>query len=261
MNWSRTKSIFIVIFLILNSFLGYQLWEKQSNQLEFTQIYESDLDEMLQLRDISIEIELSVDQPELAQLHVQYANYEEHLADLAAMSGQHVRFEKDRLVSELSEAYQRPEPFDPEHFEAEFMADNILYHDEYRFDRVTNQEIIYLQVYEDYPVFVAPLRFSQNEAQAIKRYQQVFFEVLSQGTKQSVLSAYTAVRTSVENQIIPTGSTVKDVTLGYYGQLYEVESQVLTPAWRVVVEHSGEIEEYYVNAFTGAIESGPTDES
>jgi 3-isopropylmalate/(R)-2-methylmalate dehydratase small subunit len=38
MNWSQTKSIFIVVFLLLNIFLGFQLWEKQFKNLVSTAV-------------------------------------------------------------------------------------------------------------------------------------------------------------------------------------------------------------------------------
>ncbi len=54
---------------------------------------------------------------------------------------------------------------------------------------------------------------------------------------------------------MPSGSVIKEIRLGYHGQLLDSQMQSavpLWPVWRVSLE-SGE--SYYIHAFNGAIES------
>jgi regulatory protein YycI of two-component signal transduction system YycFG len=254
MNWSRTKSIFIVAFLILNSFLGYQLWEKQTKKIELAQSYESSLDELLLLKHITLETELSAEQPEMSQLNAQFMEY--MYEDLSKMEGQSLSVNENQLVSKLSTPYPLPSPWSAEEFYQDFVKERIINGEQYVIDQHNETEIVYLQQVQSYPIFVGTLVFQKNVEQ-ITGYQQTFYHVINQGTEQPVISSFTSIRTLLDNQVLPSYSKIKDVDLGYYGQIYEIESQVLTPVWRIIAEYEGKRMTIYVNAITGAIESLP----
>jgi len=256
MNWSKIKTIFIVAFLILNSFLGYQLWEKQTKKLEIAQSYENSLDELLALKQITLNVELSVEQTMMAQLNTQYGMFT--VEELMQVSKQTLQIEKDKLISTLQEPFLLKIPWDPLQFQQEFMKMNVLKSNQYIFDRKTNEEIIYLQKIQEYPIFLAPITFKLVDQQ-VKGYEQVYHEVINKGTEQPVISSFTTVRALLDHQVLPPGSSIEKITLGYYGQFYEIESQVLTPVWRVMIEHEGKQLTYYINAFTGALESVPAE--
>jgi regulatory protein YycI of two-component signal transduction system YycFG len=255
MNWSRTKSIFIVAFLILNSFLGYQLWEKQTKKIELAQIYESSLDELLLLKHIKLETELSAEQPEMSQLNAQFMEYT--LEDLSQMEGQSLSFDQYQLISTLNTPFSLASPWKPEEFYQQFVKERVIKGERYALDQHTETEIVYLQQVQSYPIFVGQLIFQKNKTEEVTGYQQTFYYVINQGTEQPVISSFTSIRTLLDNQIIPTYTVIKEVDLGYYGQIYETESQVLTPVWRIMIEHQGNPMTIYVNAITGAIESAP----
>ncbi|WP_025027554.1 two-component system regulatory protein YycI [Caldalkalibacillus mannanilyticus] len=257
MNWSRIKTIFILAFLILNSFLGYQLWEKQTKKIEMAQVYESSMDELLLLKHITLATELSVEQTQMSQLNTQFAIYS--LQELYHVSKQNILIENEQLHAQLMEPYPLAEPFDPYLFQQNFMKGHVLNGEQYVFDRKTPTEIVYLQKIQDYPIFLSTVKFS-IEDQRVVEYKQVYHEVVNKGTEQPVISSFTTIRALLDHQVIPPNSTIQRVTLGYYGQIYEIESQVLTPVWRVLIEHEGKQITYYVNAFTGALESVPLEQ-
>lgn len=255
MNWSRTKSIFIVAFLILNSFLGYQLWEKQTNKIELAQIYENSLDELLLLKNIVLETTLSVEQPEMSQLNAQFLRY--RLENLSQIEGQTLFIEGNRLISKFNIPIPLSDSRSPEEFHQEVVETEVLRGDQYSLDQQTESEIIYLQQVQAHPVFISTLTFHKNENEHVTGYEQIYYHIINQGTEQRVISSFTSIRTLLDNQIIPSYSVIKDVDLGYYGQIYDADSQVLTPVWRIVIEHEGNRFIIYVNAITGAIESVP----
>jgi regulatory protein YycI of two-component signal transduction system YycFG len=256
MNWGRIKSIFIVAFLILNSFLGYQLWEKQTNKIELAQLYESSLDEFLLPKNITLQTELSVEQPAMSQLNTQFSMYS--LGDLTKIKGQSLVIESNQITSQLSQPIPILKPWDHNTFYQEWMAENIVKSDQYILDRVTESEIVYLQELHEYPLFLGSLTF-KVEGNQIIGYKQIYYDEVNKGTSQPVISSFTTIRALLDHQVIPAHSTIKSVTLGYYGQVYETESQVLTPVWRVGIEHEETTHLFYVNAFTGALESVPND--
>lgn len=256
MNWSRTKSIFIVAFLILNSFLGYQLWEKQTNKIELAQIYENSIDELLLLKNIVLETTLSVEQPEMSQLNAQFLRYQ--FEDISQIEGQTLVFDRDQIISKFNTPIPLPDPWSPEEFYEQVVEEEVLYGEQYKLDQQTESEIIYLQQVEEHPVFISTLVFQKNEEQDVTRgYRQIYYHIINQGTEQRVISSFTSIRSLLDNQIIPSYSVINDVDLGYYGQVYDADSQVLTPVWRIAIEHEENRLIIYVNAITGAIESAP----
>lgn len=67
MNWSRTKTVFIMTFLLLNLFLGYQLYEvNDENQLSL--ISGNSTQDRLRENKISIDVELPDDLEEVEYL-------------------------------------------------------------------------------------------------------------------------------------------------------------------------------------------------
>jgi regulatory protein YycI of two-component signal transduction system YycFG len=265
MNWSQTKSIFIIVFLLLNIFLGFQLWEKQFKNLELAEMYESSLEEMLSVRNIAMEADLSAEQPELGQLHVQHALQSDFAEFIQEAGEQSFEYEEGVLRADVRNRYELNVPaettFEAELFHNEWMQNYVFKYDEYAFDRFSNGRIVFLQHYQSLPIFTGRLEFKVNDDQEINAFEQVHYHMISQGTEQQVLSSYSALRALLENQIIPANTTIVSVRLGYYGQIYEVESQVLTPSWRVRVEHGDNTLEFYVNAFTGSIETSESDDA
>lgn len=254
MNWSRTKSIFIVAFLILNSFLGYQLWEKmQTKQLELAQLSESSLEELLALRNIMIDTELQAEQFELPQLNAQFLI--NTFEDLEKMERQRIFFQGHVIHSQLIDPVELSPEVKTEELQ-QILDTYVVWGEQYKYDYHTEDSIYFLQQVEGKPIFVGGLKLLLNpeERSQVLGYEQVFYQVINTGTKQPVISSYTAIRTLLDNQTIPYFSTIIGAELGYYGQVYEVDSQVLTPAWRIVMETEGKYKIVYVNGITGAIE-------
>jgi regulatory protein YycI of two-component signal transduction system YycFG len=74
--------------------------------------------------------------------------------------------------------------------------------------------------------------------------------------EQQVLPASTAAAHLIENYL-PAGSVIKDIRLGYHGQIFpDAETQVSAPSWRVLLENG---EMYYVNAISAEVTTGQGD--
>lgn len=249
MNWSNIKSIFIIAFLFLNSFLGYQLWEKQTKKIEEVEIYESRLDDLFSTKQIINEAELSVYEPVIAQLVAQDASYIKN--ELSTLEGQAIVLQDGELVATLHTAY----PLSPSAEESEvysFLEKFVLEGLQYRLEAHSDQRIELLQMLDGFPVFESTLVLELDEERHIVGYRQEFYHV-EERTEQQVISSVAAVRTLLDKEVFPTNSIIKDASLGYYGQQYELERQLFTPVWRVMVEDQGNILVIYVNAITGAL--------
>ncbi|GAA0378283.1 two-component system regulatory protein YycI [Bacillus horti] len=255
MNWSRTKSIFILVFLVLNSFLGYQLWEKiQTRPLELAQLSEGSVEELLALRNISLETELQAEQPELSQLNAQFLT--NVFEDFENLQNQSLLFQENMLISQFHDPILLEEG--QEQDIRPLVEPYIHRFEQYELDQWAGDSILFLQKVEGHPIFIGGIEFYVNQVEEelfLTGYEQTYYQVVNMGTKQPTISSYTSIRTLLDNQAIPYFSTIVDVRLGYYGQVYEVEGQVLTPAWRIMIETDDRVRMIYVNAITGAIET------
>ena len=143
MNWSRTKSIFIVVFLILNSFLGYQLWEKmQTKQLELAQLSESSLEELLALRNIMMDTELQAEQFELPQLNAQFLI--NTFEDLKKMERQRIFFQGHVIHSQFIDPVELPLEVKVEDLH-QILDTYVVWGEQYKYDYSTEDGIYFLQ--------------------------------------------------------------------------------------------------------------------
>jgi regulatory protein YycI of two-component signal transduction system YycFG len=250
MNWNRIKTIFIMAFLILNSFLGHQLWEKYNNKLELALVQESSVDDLLQTRNIRLEARVDSSMPLMSQLNTQFTIYA--LSEIEKLQQQEIEVERHVLVSRLKAPFQLEQSWNERRFFEQFVQPYIYRSERYVFDHIQDTKIVYHQQIDTYPIFIGSLTI-QREGDMITGYTQVAYDVVSKGTEQQVISSLRAIRQLID--IIPADSVIQSVDLGYFGRVYEIESQVLTPVWRIKLAHQDHIRIYYINAYTGALES------
>lgn len=244
MDWSKAKNIFIISFLVLNVILCYQLWFSREQKVETVQLTKSRVDEvyqMLKLKQIESLVEIPKEAPNLNFLYVQYV------------------IESDWLVSE--DGVTRKLEFDPpveigDDPKVEVIKEalkSVVSLEAYQVDPfLTNsQRAVFHQLAQGVPLFPSSIELSIKNGQ-IRNLEQKRLKVLSQGTESKVISAFTAVRTLVESNYLPDYSTIVDIRIGYHGQTFNSDVQVLAPVWRVALKDGGI---YYVNAITGAVDS------
>ncbi|GGK30194.1 hypothetical protein GCM10010965_23800 [Caldalkalibacillus thermarum] len=256
MNWANTKSILIVVFLLLNIFLGWQLWQKHTNHPELAFIYEHSLDELLLLHQITLDTDLDPEQPHMAQLEVRSLT-ESDRPNLPDAQGQSITVKDNVIISAFSPAYPLEGEFDPQLFKELFVKEYVYRGEDYNFNYMDEAEISYIQYYGEFPLFIGSLTIFLNEQGGVTGYKQRYYHVVNEGDKQPIISSYTSLRTLLDQQVIPPLAVIREVTLGYYGQVYAAENQVLTPTWRIIYEDRNQLKVTYVNAYTGAIELDP----
>ena len=151
---------------------------------------------------------------------------------------------------------QIEQPIDRNNMES-ILKDSINNFDEYEFNSIessTTNYFIYNQVDDKIPFFGARIEVYINEEGDIS-YTQNYFEVMNQGLDKQIISSYSALRTVLDQQLIPNGAEIERIILGYHGQAYQSSIQVLTPVWKLIYQLENEIDHIYVNALTGAIEN------
>lgn len=239
MEWGRAKTILIISFLCLNLLLAYQLWINNSNQagteFETNEIAE-ETQQLLRNKGIRLEKVIPKDTPTLREITVQFDEQfnPENMILLDAPVKNNILLNKAELDDVL--------------------AEEIEHIDEYRLDPNLSGNEVYVmdQLYNGLPMFEISLKL-YNRDNEIYAYSQSFVEIEAGDAEedQRILSAYRAVSFLAENNYLNAGAVIRDVSLGYHGQNYNSETQVLAPKWRIVL-NNGDI--YYVNGINGEVE-------
>lgn len=240
MEWGRAKTILICTFLLLNVLLGYQLFVQN---MEFPGSYfgmsalREDMNKVLESKNIQVNDDIPSETPHL-RVTLELPSLPSEEADLTFQSLQEPfdvsLLGRNRISSELS---AQIEDFS-----------------EYAYDAAssTHSERVYYQLFEEeWPMFEVNLRLYVEDDQVVG-YTQHKVEVVPDVNheEQEMLSAYRVI-TFLAEHVLPRDAVIQDVQLGFHGQVFDSNTRVLAPKWRVVTS-VGDV--YYVHGVNGAIE-------
>ncbi|BDG37834.1 two-component system regulatory protein YycI [Saccharococcus caldoxylosilyticus] len=251
MDWSKTKTIFIITFLILDCFLGYQFMEKRnSSQLDV--ILETTIEDQLAANGITY-VELPKEITKEAYVSGKSKKFSEE--EVKKLSGQKIIIQGDTV---LKGTFEHPISFnfkDPYRLK-EFLQRHIIDGQKYTFwtfDEKSNTVTCY-QTYGGKVIYNnenSKLLIHVNKHNEAVSYEQTMLDDLQKyERKQDIVPAIKAIETLYKRGYLQPGDRVTSVELGYYGLVQFTASQVLTPTWHIVVDGK---EDYFVNAFEGQI--------
>lgn len=235
MEWARAKTILIITFFLLNVILGYQLWITKVADSYFEQAgIREEVQQLLRSKNIRLEKEIPRETPQLREITVTLSG------DKNAIEP--VRLERPFKLQQL--ARKRI---------AKDIEKQIPFIDEYEYDPIQSREGLYVmnQLYEQWPMFEINLNLFYEEDE-VYQYTATYAEIESSLDEEEVkvLSAYRAIAFLAENVLAP-GTVIEEVRLGYHGQVFDSDIQVLAPKWRIALAN-GEV--YYVHAISGELE-------
>ncbi|MDR0267847.1 two-component system regulatory protein YycI [Paenibacillus sp.] len=255
MDWGRAKNVLIYAFLLLNLVLGYQLWtdvrEQADTNLDFASLSES-TQKVMKGKSIQLLCQIPSITPQLPKITYQYLNGE----SIGPQIGLQDKIESQLIFrdKDLVSALKGPIPeignyqYDPQAGEYTSKSET---------ERVNQAEaagrfVMHALVDHKWPLFNDQMELYYSEQRIIAyRYSPVEIVASGAGDKehQKMMPASNALKTLVERHI-PPGSAIKDIQLGYYGQVYNSESQVAAPSWRFTLENG---EMYYVQGISGDV--------
>ncbi|BAU26301.1 regulatory protein YycI of two-component signal transduction system YycFG [Aneurinibacillus soli] len=254
MDWSKAKTILILTFLLLDLFLGYQIihsYNRDRAGMPQGELIPSSMEELLQSRHIKLAVDIPAGTPEMYYLYVRFTGFTGHMAKLTGQSetesqgnGVIVTFDGPLLVPNSEDRMDL----------LKFMEPYIPFSSDYLYDTRSSSTYTahYVQTYQRYPLFSVPMDIRMKGSRVFG-YSQTHVQIISQGNGRRVIPALTAVRTLLDNGYIRYGESISDISIGYYGHMYDADIQVLAPVWRII--HTNGMQ--YVNGITGAIEQIP----
>ncbi|MFA1714466.1 two-component system regulatory protein YycI [Peribacillus frigoritolerans] len=254
MDWNNTKSIFIMVFFVLNIFLLYQFLEKiNDSQLEsFT---EPLTDELLKEDEISIETPLPKQKLKDQFLIAQSKTFEKK--DIQYLKNQKAKIIDD---NKLVGTFKIPVGMKAEINAADldiFLKEYILNGSEYHFwsfDEIS-QTITCYQVADKKMLYnnsKGKVTLYLNKKGEIVSYEQMYLKVIEKFNKpKELVSALSAIGALYDNDDIKPKSKVTNVKLGFYNSLQTTSvSHLLVPTWWVVIDDETDL---FVNAFDGEV--------
>jgi len=234
MDWGKAKTILIISFLCLNVLLGYQLWTSKlgidkTNQRE-SETSES-ISQLMKSKGITIDATIPVSVPKLREITVTFDPTTDAVTRTTLNS-----------LIDISIVDSKTGLRD--------LAKHIPQAEQYQLDPMAQKGdlIVLNQLYGDLPMFEVNLKLYHKDNQVQSYWQS--HVVVHQGqnaAEKKVITALTALGKLAEK--LEAGTLIIDVQLGYHGQIYNSETQVLAPAWRVATS-KGDL--YFVHAINGA---------
>ncbi|MEK5240542.1 two-component system regulatory protein YycI [Paenibacillus sp. FSL L8-0470] len=247
MDWGRAKNVLIYAFLVLNLLLCYQLWmdlrDQASANLDFTSL-SAETQAVMEQKGIRVLCPIPAATPQLPDITYRYSGEEQNEEPVELK----VPIDSKLIYSSFAEL-------------STSLADQITDIANYRFDSQESEVgkfILHPLVDHKWSLFRVRLELI-NSDQKIVAYRWPKIEIGATNSDediQKVLPASQALSSLIE-KYFPADSVVKEIELGYYGELFNSESQVASPMWRFMLENGNA---YYVDAISADIISPKTTE-
>ncbi|MFC5711620.1 two-component system regulatory protein YycI [Thalassorhabdus alkalitolerans] len=254
MDWSKTKTIFIVTFLLLNSFLVYQLIQKQ-NASELNVRAEMTLQQRFEDNNIRITENLPDEINEGRHIVGKRTPVPQEAID--AVDEEEILFPDEHAMGVvLDEPYSISNDNVNEDI-GSFLESEVYNGEQYRFASwdQENQNLVFYQTYQGSTIYTdqeEQLVLFLNDEGDVTSYLQSFLEVEEHGRKRELLSPLKAIESLLNEQLLTFNSVVSQVELGYYSYFSPLgESQVFAPMYRIEIDEESF---YLVNAIDGGIQ-------
>ncbi len=253
MDWSRIKSIFIITFLLLNTFLAFQLMEK-INASDINVRVQATVNEMLADMNISVTEELPEEREAI-----------NHIVGQPKEIVQEVEWitESDDEIHVLNDAFIEvvlDEPYavsDVAQDVRNFLEEHIWNGEEYVYASWDSElrQMKFNQTYQNSTVVTSdesPLVLFFNENNEIEGYVQSYLVFEEEGKEKDMLPPYKAIEVLLNEGILSFNDQVTSVQLGYYS-LFSPSgySHVFAPMYNIKINDDSS---YLVHAIDGSVQ-------
>ncbi|MDQ0215382.1 regulatory protein YycI of two-component signal transduction system YycFG [Oikeobacillus pervagus] len=255
MEWGKTKTIFIIVFLILDIFL-LTVFIKKHSASQFEIITETSIEDKLKVDNIDYNKTLQNEVGKAPLITAKTKTFTKKEIEL--LNRQKITLSNDQTI--LSAKLDKPYKLNKlkkDEIES-FVKNFVLYGEHYQlwdYDKDLKKITLY-QHFKGHLLFInisGQLTLKLSDDDEIIGYEQTLLEGMEENGKEEVLPAIQAVKTLYKNGMLKPNSEISEVDLGYYTLVQFTESQVLSPTWHFAVKYKGDVEHYFINAFDGSL--------
>ncbi|MGG0668927.1 two-component system regulatory protein YycI [Sporosarcina koreensis] len=257
MDWNKTKTIFIVVFSILNIFL-YSLYINQRTEAQNVQVAgKTSIEDLMKQENITYNV------PQVVKSDFSYIS-----ANMKSFSQEELESLEDQSIDIIDNTTIESEMRTPvsilntkeEYYFKDFLTKYVLNGAEYEFWQVDEEsrKAIFFQKVNGEPIFYssnATLTIYWDEDYEVTHYEQRMLEEFSSDNhKKEVLTQDEAVGSLATRGFLRPDSKVLKVTPGYSSLVQLTGKQVFAPTWNIRVElKDGTIEDHFINAIEGKV--------
>ncbi|MGS2777248.1 two-component system regulatory protein YycI [Robertmurraya sp. GLU-23] len=257
MDWSRIKTIFILSFFVLNIYLMNEFL-KIRTATKYEYATNPSLENRLKADEITYN-----DLPKnfekdtyLSTVPRVFTEEEVEMLIDTTLSGQTITIRNNQSIeSELDTPLKVSSKGQPPELDT-FLKGSVINGDQYRYwgrDESDNS-ITYYQQYQEKLFYKNPsgqITFKLNSDNEVVSYKQTILDSIEELSEdERIIQPIKAIETLYENGYLPFGTKIERVEFGYYTLVRLTSSQVLTPAWRFVLDEGDNL---FVNAFEGQV--------
>ncbi|MSN98316.1 transcriptional regulator [Bacillus paralicheniformis] len=272
MEWNRTKTIFIIVFLILDIFLAFQYFDKRSNN-QFPILEKSTLQEDMKADHISYG-NLSKETSKGSSISAQKRVFKQ--SEIKSLKGQKpkalMNTAKNNALTEIEMEFETPIPLpkaDMKTKAREIVNEEIIDGSKYKLWKVdkSGKQIVFFQTYNGNYIFqdrqnddnteMGEVVLYLNNKNEVVSYKQSMLQDIKEVKTESLISAVGAVEALYYPDYLKKYSKIKSAELGYFTQYPLASAQIFVPVWRIEVERKTDDktihEEFIVDARDGAL--------
>lgn len=261
MDWSKTKTIFIIVFSILNVFLYSVYINNYNEEQELEVLGESNIESDLKNANISVG-NLPVSTEKVTYVSGKINTFDNF--DFNQVTRNQIITVSDNMIIEGT--MKKPEKLEAlnEKTLTEFLKRTVFKGEEYRLWQIDKsaREATFFQVMNDKMIFYnqsATIKVYWSEKEEITKYEQTMFGSLKAvGEKSMLIKPIQAIKTIFEKGYLKDHTTISFVNLGYSTLVPLTETQVLSPTWHIramVPDENGrkKQQDFFVNAVDNQI--------
>jgi regulatory protein YycI of two-component signal transduction system YycFG len=257
LDWSKTKSIFIVVFSILNVFL-YFLYLDQHQLGENVQVAgRTSIEDLMKSENITYNLP-QVTKKDFSHIYADVKSFSED--ELESLEDQTIDIvDNTSIESEMTTPVSIRNDKEEIHFK-DFLAKYVWHGAEYELWGINEDrhKAVFFQKVDGEPIFYSPnamLTIYWDEDYEVTHYEQRMLEEFSsEKLKKDLMTQDEAVGSLVTRGYLKRDSKVSKVTSGYSATLVSTKNQVFAATWNIRVElKDGTIEDYFINAIEGNV--------
>lgn len=247
MDWKLTKSLYIIVFLLMNVALIYIYLNEHQESVE--EIQQSP--DILSTTDIDMS---NIEEYEPVEMNVLTGAVQ----DFSNGDGQNSDVDEDNVSgTKITEEFEENGPAMTEQTLQNHIDENVYRGHDYQYDNVmsTSDQVIFNQLYENFPIFnheAARIIFHGEGRQATSMEQtrlmdleqnEYTLSLTAKSPKEIVVELY-------ERERISSTAVIDEARLGYYIILTEENNAILRPKWEMHVTDQDISKTIYVDATT-----------
>lgn len=257
MNYRRIEMIFLITFLLLNIYLGFNLYEDNKEEAVNKMETVSDIEKILERDKIKYPKTISDKRTEGYYLSAQKTDFDH---DVKQLKHQHATVTNGVVTSTLDKGHQVK-------LNTDFLSainafdhnkENVIKGSDYQYyaEESTKKVLMYTQMYHDMPIVDETARIEYDiQHDKVVKYRQTHIDNIEEmRDAQPLISSRDAIFTLYTEGKLANFDHIRWARLAY-NKIYTLnQTYVYAPTWQISIRHSSGLEEIErVNAMTNRL--------